>query len=162
MELPPGPDERPQTPRAARSPRTTRPSPGDPQKRRRLALLAVAAIALGAYLVVGGGGSDTDEVRDAAESFIEAANDKDFGTVCDLLSDDYRVQLDALGGKCERFLASQADGESSESSTEIDQVRVREERATVDLIVSRPGASPSDQQLRMEKTGDGWRIFNIE
>ncbi len=110
---------------------------------------AASALALAAC-----GVSETEDVRDNVDAYIEARDEGDFARVCELFSDEFRA---AQGADCVTRQQKQAEAQPPASTTEIVNVLVEGAQATVDLDVSTGSAAPSRVTVQLVNE-DGWKI----
>lgn len=128
-----------------------------------LAALAVAALLAGC----GGGSGDPDKerVRAVVTAFVNSANERDFGAVCSLLTQEARkaeVGV-AKAGKCAEALAGTAGlEEPGDVEVDVRDVRISGDRAAVEVRVRNPDEETTEQSLQLVRAEDGWLISEIE
>ncbi len=110
--------------------------------RRRSQVLAAFAVA--PILAVGCGGGDEEDVKDAIKNLATAAQDKDYGKVCEGLTDNVRKQFEAGGrqaggGDCSKLLMTLDKGGAiskeigDPDELKFEKVTVKGDKATVKL-----------------------------
>ena len=122
---------------------------------------AVAVIAIGVvlFLVVGGGGGPSG----TAEDYFDAVQSQDCDFI-DLLSKANRDELDK--GECEddpdAFLGGESDT-CPDSEIELSNEEVDGDNATVDFEVTGGGEDCEEKgTISLVKEGDDWKIDNVE
>jgi hypothetical protein len=118
------------------------------------ALLCGVAIAAAA----GCGESDQEQAREVVQDYVDANNDGDFETVCDLYSESFKQELAVED--CPGFVEENSSGAGGELS--VVEVRVNGDRATADIDVSRGQEGPSRVGLTLEREDDSWRISGLQ
>ena len=118
------------------------------------ALLCGVAIAAAA----GCGESDQEQAREVVQDYVDANNDGDFETVCDLYSESFKQELAVED--CPGFVEENSSGAGGELS--VVEVRVNGDRATADIDVSRGQEGPSRVGLTLEREDDEWRIVGLQ
>jgi hypothetical protein len=121
-----------------------------------LALAALASAGCGPL----GSKSESDQVSDALNKLIDARNQGDYATVCDLISDQQLVKFKAAGTTCQKALPRIAQ-KGSTTTIRIDQVRVSGERATVDATVSHNAGAGNAQTILLVKEGGDWKVAQV-
>ena len=125
---------------------------------------AAVAVLLAAALIAGcggGGESDEDQVRDVVESFVQAGEDRDAATACDLLAADQVKTVEDIGpgGSCATILAGIfSKAEDVNTDVEIQDVRVEGDRATVDATVKSPDSQPKAESILVVKEDGEWKL----
>jgi hypothetical protein len=128
---------------------------------RSLACLAAIVAALGLAACGGDDGSDEDAVRETVTRLIDATNDERFRTVCSLLAASEARSIESQGGgPCPQVLEG-LPRSTAETRLRIDEVRISDERATVDATAIREDGSRRPQTVRLVKEGDDWRIASV-
>ncbi|CAN5478648.1 hypothetical protein BH20ACT19_BH20ACT19_04800 [soil metagenome] len=122
----------------------------------RLRTLVLTSLAAASLLAAGCGGSEEDAVEDSVKEFASAAKDKDFGGVCDKLTDELRQQIgQAGGGNCEEALkqfGEQVDlgGIPDPDEIEFESVEVDGDNATVKI-------KGEDNESKLVKEDGEWK-----
>jgi hypothetical protein len=127
-----------------------------PPSAKAVIVLAVAALAL-AGCGPFGGQSEEDKASDAVTELIDARNDGDFAKVCDLIAADQLAKFEQAGTTCTQALPKLAQTEST-TTVRVDDVRVSEDRATVDATISRQGQGGQAQTILLVKEGGDWKV----
>lgn len=121
-------------------------------------------VALAAIAIAGcgplGGESDEDQVDDAVTELIEARNQRDFAQVCSLISAQQLDKFARAGTSCEESLPKIAK-EGTTTTIRIEQVRVRDDRATVDATVSQTGGAGRAQTILLVKEDGDWKVSKV-
>lgn len=148
-------------------------SPDLHDPRVRIVLLIVAAAAIVALLIPllsGGDGppSESERVGGIVSEFVLAGNERDFATVCSLLSDEARGEIErfaerlALRGEdaCERALTAQAGETIGNQTVEVFEVRIVGDRAAVDVATEDPESGRSERTLQLvkDKASGEWKV----
>jgi hypothetical protein len=124
----------------------------------------VLVIALAAIAIPGcgpfGGESDGDQAGDTVTDLIEARNQGDFATVCELISAQQLVKFTKAGTTCEKALPKLAK-EGTTTTIRIEQVRVSGDRATVDATVSQTGGAGRAQTILLVKEDGDWKVSKV-
>jgi Domain of unknown function (DUF4878) len=107
-----------------------------------------------------GGESDSDQVSDALTELIDARNQGDFATVCDLISAQQLAKFTRAGTTCEKALPRLAR-EGTTTTIRIEEVRVSGERATVDATVSQTGGAGNAQTVLLVKEDGDWKVSKV-
>ncbi len=131
--------------------------------RRRVitGVLALAAIVAVVLAIRSWTVDDADRARASVERFGNAVASKDYGLICeDLLADDLRERLAAIGLPCERALATGL-GEVREPRVRITSVAVADDRASVGIETTAAGQQPSRDVLQLRETDGEWRIVSL-
>jgi hypothetical protein len=122
------------------------------------ARIGVALIALLALTGCGPlGDSDEDEAGEVLTDLVEARNQGEFGTVCDLLSSAALANFRRAGVGCEQTLRRRF-GAGTTTTIRIDEVRVKGDVATVDATVSQVGGAGRAQTYRLVKEDGEWKF----
>lgn len=127
---------------------------------RSLTALICAAALFGA---IGCGESDQEQAREVVQAYVDAQNDEDFETVCDLYSESLKQEL-AVGENCAAFVQEQTTGADTPQELEIVEVRVRDDTGTADIDAVREGGEgPSRLTVTLTKESDDeWRISALQ
>jgi hypothetical protein len=127
---------------------------------RRLTALLCAAALLGFAAC---GESDQEQAREVVQSYVDAQNEGDFETVCDLFSDSLKREL-AVGENCPEFVAEQTSGAEVPQQLEIVEVRVRGDSGSADIDALREdGQGPSRITVALTRESDDeWRISALQ
>jgi ketosteroid isomerase-like protein len=135
--------------------------------RQRIALLLSGLAVLSGC----GGESEEDRVSGVVESFVTAGNERDFDTVCGLLTEDARAQIDKVGktlglsgeDACTRTLLARAGDEAGNASVEVDEVRISNDSAQADVTVDDPDSEkPTQQTIELARDTEGdWRVASF-
>lgn len=125
----------------------------------RVLILLVCTAALVA--IAGCGESDQEQAREVVQDYVDARNDGDFETVCELFSDTFKEQL-GVGEDCAAFIEEQTTGGDAESTLEVVDVRVKNDRATADIDVVREGEGPSRVTLTLASEDGEWKITGLQ
>jgi len=124
----------------------------------------VLGIALAAMAIAGcgplAGKSDEDQAGDTVTDLIEARNQGDFATVCELISADQLVKFTQAGTTCEKALPKLAK-KGTTTTIRIEQVRVSGDRATVDASVSQTGGAGRAQTILLIKEDGDWKVSQV-
>jgi ketosteroid isomerase-like protein len=123
------------------------------------ATLVLAALAIGGCGPLGGK-SDSEQVSDAVNNLIEARNQGDYATVCDLIAEQQLVKFKAAGTTCAEALPKIAQ-KGSTTTIRIEQVRVSGDRATVDATVSHNAGAGRAQTILLVKEGGDWKVAKV-
>lgn len=128
---------------------------GLPSRAQRL----VAAVACAALLTAlgGCGRSGEEQVRDTVDQFVHARNDADFEKVCDIFDPVFR-QDQGLGANCAEILREQSAGQPPPGDTKIVSIKVKGDRATVELDASQGGEAPSRLALTLVRHDGDWKV----
>lgn len=131
--------------------------------RRRVitGVLALAAIVAVVLAIRSWTVDDGDRARASVERFGNAVAAKNYGLICeDLLADDLRQRLAAIGLPCERALATGL-GEVREPRVRITSVAVADDRASVGIETTAAGQRPSRDVLQLREADGEWRIVSL-
>lgn len=129
----------------------------------RMHSAALVGLTVVAFAGCGGGdGSDDEQVRDAASSFLDAVRDGDGARACDLLGEDARDKVERFAERFGRTLDSPTDCarvlELSQpqypSDFEIVNVDIDGGRATA----SADGGIDGVVDVPLVKDGDDWKV----
>jgi hypothetical protein len=123
---------------------------------RRTITSMVCAAALAA--AAGCGESDQEQAREVVQDYVDATNEGDFETVCDLYSDGFKQELAV--DDCPAFVEENSSGAGGELS--VVEVRVNDDRATADIDVTRGQEGPSRVGITLEREDDDWRITGLQ
>ncbi len=120
----------------------------------RQTLTAIACLAA-LVLAAGCGESDEEQAREVVQEYVDASNDEDFETVCDLYSDELKQQFGA--DDCPGFVEEQSSG--VEQELEFVDVRVNDDTASaqVDAVRDAEGG-PARIGLTLERRDGDWKI----
>jgi hypothetical protein len=119
------------------------------------AMVCAAALAAAA----GCGESDQEQAREVVQDYVDATNEGDFETVCDLYSEGFKQELAVED--CPGFVEENSSGAGGELS--VVEVRVNGDRATADIDVTRGQEGPSRVGLTLEREDDDeWRITGLQ
>jgi ketosteroid isomerase-like protein len=121
-----------------------------------IALLAAALTGCGPL----GGESDKEAAGDAVTELVQARNEGDFATVCDLLAADRLERFRRAGVNCEKTLR-RVFGHGTTTTIRIEQVRVSGDRATVDATVSQTGGAGNAQTILLLKENGDWKVSQV-
>lgn len=116
---------------------------------------AIGAFCAAAIAGCGGGGGGEGSATDAVQSYVDAQNQRDFGAVCDSLSDQLRQRLG--GSNCERFIEEQTSGLPHRDLTVI-SVSESGSSATARLQTTGETGTPIQLQVSLERQDGDWRI----
>jgi hypothetical protein len=134
----------------------------------------LAALAIGiAFAGCGGGGNETaqesaqklaevagsNDAENAVKLFFKAGNERDAKTVCDLVTDEAAQTFgQAGGGSCEHAMTALFEAEDPPRiKVIIEDVRVLNDRATVDVTITQGGETrPTSLDLIQE--GGEWKL----
>jgi hypothetical protein len=130
------------------------------QVRRATTLAMVLAALAGAGCGPLGGKSDSDQVDDAVNKLIEARNQGDYATVCDLIAESQLARFKAAGTTCVKALPKIAQ-KGSTTTIRIEQVRVSGDRATVDATVSHNAGAGRAETILLVKEGGDWKVAQV-
>ena len=123
----------------------------------RAIVLAIAVALLGAAC----GRSPERDVRDTLNAFADATAKKDYQTLCDdLFAEELVARLRRLNLPCELALRTGLE-DVQRPSLEVRSVRVDGERASARVHTSAANQPPSDDEVRLVKQGDEWRIASL-
>jgi len=122
----------------------------------RLALAAIAAVAIAGCGPVGGE-SEKEKAGDTLTELVEARNQGEFATVCELISAQDLARFDEAGVSCEQTLR-QRFGSGTTTTIRIEEVRVKGDRATVDATVSQTGGAGRVQTFLLLKEDGEWKF----
>jgi Domain of unknown function (DUF4878) len=107
-----------------------------------------------------GGRSDEEQASDTVTSLVEARNQGDFAKVCDLIATTQLAKFKQAGTSCEKALPPLAQ-KGSATSIRIERVRVNDDRATVDAIVSHNAGADRAQTILLLKEDGGWKVTQV-
>jgi hypothetical protein len=126
----------------------------------RMARWTITALICAAALVAaaGCGESDQEQAREVVQEYVDASNEGDFETVCDLYSDSFKQELAVED--CPGFVEENTSGAGGELS--VVDVRVSGDRATADLDVTQGQEGPSRVGVTLEREDDEWRITGLQ
>jgi hypothetical protein len=119
-------------------------------------LAAIAALALAGCGPLGGE-SENDKAGDTLTELVEARNQGEFGTVCELLSARALQQAGGSLERCERTLRRRFPTGTT-TTIRIEEVRVKGDRATVDATVSQTGGPGRAQTFLLLKEDGEWKF----
>lgn len=123
-------------------------------------MLTTLACAAAILVVAGCGETEEEQAREVAQEYVDALNGDDFATICELYSDDFKNQLGATDN-CEEFVKEQSSGEDTPGEFELGDVRVNDDRAIVDLTVTRDG-NPVALGVVLEEQDGEWRVASLQ
>jgi ketosteroid isomerase-like protein len=108
------------------------------------------------------GKSEEDKIKDVVTDFVDAGNERDFATVCELLT--YQRRTLQGGKECAKNFEEQAKGSKrTTTSVKIVAVRVSGTQAAVDAKLRSGDKGPfSTQQLLLQKQKGEWRIATAQ
>jgi ketosteroid isomerase-like protein len=129
--------------------------------RARAALAAaLAAIVIGAC-GGDGEGSDEDAVRETVSQFVRATDEQDFPALCQLLAESEVRSIERQGsGACTEVLRAISSGPSG-ARARIEEVRISEDRASVDATFIREDGTRAPLTLRLVKEDGDWKIAAV-
>jgi hypothetical protein len=127
-----------------------------PRMLRRTITAMVCAAALVA--ATGCGETDQEQAREVVQDYVDASNEGDFETVCDLYSESFKQELAVED--CPGFVEENTSGAGGELS--VVDVRVSGDRATADLDVTQGQEGPSRVGVTLEREDDEWRITGLQ
>ena len=119
-----------------------------------VALVALAIAGCGGPL---GGESEEDSAGDTLTELVEARNQGEFGTVCDLLSAQDLARFDKAGISCEQTLRRRFPTGTT-TTIRIEEVRVKDDRASIDATVSQTGGAGRAQTFLLIKEDGRWKF----
>jgi hypothetical protein len=122
----------------------------------RLSLAAIAALAIAGCGPLGGE-SEEASAGDTLTELVEARNQGEFGTVCDLLSAQDLARFDNAGVSCEQTLR-QRFPTGTTTTIRIEEVRVKDDRASIDATVSQTGGAGRAQTFLLIKEEGEWKF----
>jgi ketosteroid isomerase-like protein len=109
-----------------------------------------------------GCGGDDESAEDVAQEYVDARNDGDAAKVCELYSDELKVQAGA-GENCEAFIEEQSSG----ADTEFTLIEVEEngDRATAELRATPEQQAPVPLNvpltITLEREDGDWLITDL-
>jgi hypothetical protein len=127
-----------------------------PRMLRRTITAMVCAAALVA--ATGCGETDQEQAREVVQDYVDASNEGEFETVCDLYSESFKQELAVED--CPGFVEENTSGAGGELS--VVDVRVSGDRATADLDVTQGQEGPSRVGVTLEREDDEWRITGLQ
>jgi ketosteroid isomerase-like protein len=122
--------------------------------RRALLILACAALLAGCG---GGDGNDEQNATEAAQTYVDAYNARDFNRVCDLLSDSYRQQLKA--SSCPAYFEEHSSG----AATTLTLVGVQEkgDLATAHIRSESEDGSGNETAGFVRQQDGSWKLETV-
>ena len=130
------------------------------QSSAMVAVAVLAVLAPAACGPIGGGKSDEDQVRAAVNSLVVARNQHEFAKVCELIASAQLTKFKQAGTTCAKALPQLAQKRTT-TTIRIEQVRVQDERATVDATVSHNAGAGSAQTILLVKEGGDWKVSQV-
>ena len=123
---------------------------------RRLFIRAGLAVACLPLLVgCGGGGSGDGSARQAAQTYVDAHNSRDFTQLCDMLSDRFRNRLG--GSDCPHLIEQRTSGEALRP-LKLVSVRTGGAAATATIQSSTTAGDPTLLTLVFRQESGKWRL----
>jgi hypothetical protein len=122
----------------------------------KAAVAALIALAIGACGPLGGE-TEEDKAGDTLTELVEARNQGDFATVCDLIASRELARFEKAGVRCETTLRRRFPTGTT-TTIRIEEVRVRDDRATVDATVSQTGGAGRAQTFLLVKEDGEWKF----
>jgi hypothetical protein len=119
---------------------------------------AVAALCGAALAGCGGGGGGDQSASDAVQNYVDARNQRDFGAVCEGLSEGLRQRLG--GSNCERFMEEQTSG-LPHRDLKVISVSESGNSATARLQTTGETGKPTQLQVSLERQDNDWRITRL-
>jgi hypothetical protein len=132
--------------------------------RRILPILAVAAVAVVAYLLLSGGGGesgDAKQVRTTLTQYTAASDRKDYATICRrLLAPHLLDQMRQIRLPCRSALA-RGLGSVQSPTLSVTSVKVNGTTALADVHTGAANQAPLDGTIELVKVGGLWRILSL-
>ena len=122
----------------------------------RLFLAAIAALAIAGCGPLGGE-SEEEKAGDTLTELVDARNQGEFKTVCELLSAKDLARFEEAGVSCEQTLRRRFPTGTT-TTIRIEEVRVKGDRATVDATVSQTGGAGRTQTFLLLKEDGEWKF----
>lgn len=135
-----------------------------PMRHVRARLTRLGAIVAFAVVVAGCGEkapTDEEQVRTTLTAFSRATAAKDYQALCDrLLAPSLIDDLKKIGLPCEIAL-QKGLGDVRQPRLLVGRVTVTGKTAVADVRTSAAGQPPSQDAIRLQRTGGGWRIASL-
>ena len=127
-----------------------------PVRRLTAALLGLSFVVSGC-----GGTPDPEKVRGVVEAFGKASAAKDYKRLCEtLLAPKLVEEVERVGLPCEQAL-EQGLGQVRSPQLTIGKIAIDDDNATVQVRTAAAGELPSEDELKLVRFGDGWRIASL-
>jgi ketosteroid isomerase-like protein len=124
-------------------------------------MLTLLACLAALTAVAGCAESDQEQAREVVQDYVDARNDSDYERVCELYSEDF-IDEQGIGEDCAAFVQEQTTGADAQSELQVVDVQVKDDRATADIDVVRPGEGPSRVTLTLESEDGDWKIAALQ
>jgi hypothetical protein len=124
--------------------------------RKAQVVVAVVALAIAGCGPLGGE-SDEDKAGGTLTELVEARNQGDFATVCELISSRDLARFRQAGASCETTLERRFPTGTT-TTIRIEEVRIKGDRARVDATVSQTGGAGRATTFLLVKEDGEWRF----
>jgi Domain of unknown function (DUF4878) len=128
-----------------------------PTARATLAALTILALVL-AGCGPFGGKSDEEKAGDTLTELVEARNEGDYARVCELISVQDLKKFKQAKVSCEKTIR-QRFGATASTTIRIEDVQVKDDRATVDATVSQTGGAGFARTFQLVKEDGEWKFL---
>lgn len=140
--------------------------PSNPRRQAtRVGLILLGSIcALAAFAIGCGGGDSVDQDREAVEAavsgFVNAANERDFEQLCELMTNQARKSETgaASSNGCVKALSSTGVDKQGEIEIHFLDVRIADDRAAAEIRVKDADSGNRDQSLQLVREDGQWKV----
>ncbi len=105
-----------------------------------------------------GGKNDEEKAGDALTELVDARNQGDYARVCELISVQDLKKFKRAGVSCEKTIR-QRFGATASTTIRIEDVKVKDDRASVDATVSQTGGAGFARTFRLVKEDGEWKFL---
>jgi len=121
----------------------------------------VLACAASAYAASGCGASESDQVRAKVQQFVQAAQKKDYKTLCgQVLAPSLLARFVAVNLPCEQGMRI-ALGDVRNPMLSIGRISVNGSHASAITLTGATGQRFSLDAIQLVKTSNGWRVESL-
>lgn len=128
----------------------------------RPARATITALSILVLLLAGcgplGGKSDEEKAGEALTELVDARNQGDYARVCELISAVDLKKFKRAGVSCEKTIR-QRFGATASTTIRIEDVKVKDDRASVDATVSQTGGAGFARTFRLVKEDGEWQFL---
>jgi hypothetical protein len=128
----------------------------------RQARATIAALSICLVLLAGcgpfGGKSEEEKAGDTLTELVDARNQGEYARVCELISEVDLKKFKQAGVSCEKTIR-QRFGATASTTIRIEEVKVKDDRATVDATVSQTGGAGFARTFQLVKEDGEWKFL---
>ena len=122
----------------------------------------IAALSICLLLLAGcgpfGGKSEQEKAGDTLTELVDARNQGDYARVCELIAAPDLAKFKQAGVSCEKTIR-QRFGEAASTTIRIEDVKVKDDHASVDATVSQTGGAGFARTFRLVKEDGDWKFL---